>query len=112
MVIGFMRSVKWVLTIMVLVGLVGCSANSSNTPSPTRIESAVFSLAFNPHTQSLVAGYGGFGGYAVRLWDLQQQPVTPQVLNGYTGTVAAVAFSPDGALLATASEDSVIRVWN
>ncbi|WP_327001730.1 Hsp70 family protein [Dactylosporangium sp. NBC_01737] len=53
---------------------------------------------------------GGNADQSVRLWsgDGGRNTVT---ITGHTAWVRAVAFSPDGATLATGSQDHTIRLW-
>jgi WD40 repeat protein len=47
----------------------------------------------------------------VRLW--RADTGTPlRILNGHTGNVYSVAYSPDGTQLATAGQDRTARIWN
>jgi WD40 repeat protein len=49
---------------------------------------------------------------AVRIWDTQAATAVTDALPGGGDAVIAAAFSPDGARVATATVDGVIRVWD
>jgi WD40 repeat protein len=70
-------------------------------------ESAMTSAAFGPGGDLVVTG----GGLNARIWDVRTGN-SLHLLGPHTGRVVDVAFSPNGDHVATASVDSLGRVWN
>lgn len=75
------------------------------------IDAAVTALAFDYAGQYLAAGIYNNQGISVRIWNFETQEKIFD-LQGHHDRINAVAFSPDGSWLVSASDDCTIRVWN
>lgn len=69
---------------------------------------SVETVAYSPINSSLVASAGS--SRAVKLWDLQNDTVT--TLGHHADIVNALAFSPDGQLLVSGSNDYLFKLWD
>jgi WD40 repeat protein/serine/threonine protein kinase len=76
-------------------------------PPVDKQETGISCLAFNPQRTRLASG--GLGGL-VKIWDWPGGRLL-KPLRRHTNPVQRIAFSPDGALLATGSQNGVI-IWD
>lgn len=84
-------------------------ADSDDTAVPSR-------LAFSPDGSTLAVTLSNFVSSdrekaAVQLWDVRKKRRTA-AMPGHAGQVTSLAFSPDGAMLATGASDATTRLWD
>jgi WD40 repeat protein len=51
-------------------------------------------------------------GHAFFVWDLRSEEETPREFFGHLDNVRSISFSPDGARIASGSDDCQIRIWD
>lgn len=68
------------------------------------------SVAFTPGSAVLASAGGNTEDFAIHLWDVANGQSIGR-LDGHTGIVWGVAFSPDGQMLASVSSDATAKIW-
>jgi WD40 repeat protein len=101
-----MKAAGLVLVILVVIGLgvPGALAQDDSTPS-IQVKDAR-TIAYSPDGALIAIGNGS----DIALYSAALEPV--RTLKGHTDAVRAVAWSPDGTQIASASLDTTVRVWN
>ena len=71
---------------------------------------AVRTVAFSPDAR--VVASAGEGSHVIRLWDARTHEQVGAPLEGHSGSVQSLAFSPDGTLIAAGSDDQTVQLWD
>ena len=69
------------------------------------------SVVFSPDNAVVAEAGGNREDFAIRVWDVATgQPIG--ILGGHADFIAALAFSPDGQLLVSVSDDGTAKIWD
>jgi WD40 repeat protein len=68
-------------------------------------------LAFTPDGAVLASAGGNGDDFAIHLWDTVNGTALGTI-DGHTGIIWDLAFSPNGSLLATVSSDGTAKIWD
>lgn len=69
----------------------------------------VKSIAFYPIGSYLYLA-AGLGSGSILVWDVKADSMLPG-MQGHSGSIVALSFSPGGRLLASGGEDGILRIW-
>jgi WD40 repeat protein len=71
----------------------------------------VRSVAFTPDSTALAAAGGNTDEFAIHIWEAASGE-SLGTLEGHTGIIWGIAFSPDGQMLASVSNDKTAKIWD
>jgi WD40 repeat protein len=113
----FMRVVNYLLAALAAcICLAGCRAaeGSAATGEPALAlisQREIKDILFSPDSRVLFSASGNFFFGNIQSWDVPEGVERP-LLRDSTGMVTGLALNPAGDLLASASEDGKIRLWD
>ena len=75
-------------------------------------EGGIYSLAISPNNENVFAAAGWDG--KIQLWRKNSAGIKTLIrtLPGHEGTINQIKYSPDGKLIASASSDQIIKLWD
>jgi WD40 repeat protein len=80
-------------------------------PHPVVSSTSVLAMSFRDGGTCLAAGVFGNNGHGIRIWDTSTKKyLAPPFL--HKQNITRAGFSPDAKLLATASQDKSLRIWD